>query len=99
MVAVGGGSVMDTAKAVNTLIGSGEEDFQPLAEQAGLWEGAQSLPPHIAFPTTAGTGCEVTNAMVVLDTMPRQNFRLHIHIAIPILPCLILNSRLSSRRS
>ncbi len=67
MIAVGGGSVMDTAKAVNIMIGGGHEDFQPLADQAGLWDGAKALPPHIAFPTTAGTGCEVTNAMVVLD--------------------------------
>jgi alcohol dehydrogenase class IV len=68
MIAVGGGSVMDTAKAVNIMIGGGNDDFQLLADQAGLWEGAKQLPPHIAFPTTAGTGCEVTNAMVVLDT-------------------------------
>ncbi len=68
MIVVGGGSVMDTAKAVNIMIGQGEEDFQPLADQAGLYEGAVPLPPHIAFPTTAGTGCEVTQAMVVLDT-------------------------------
>ena len=67
MIAVGGGSVMDTAKAVNIMISGGHDDFQPLADQAGLWEGAKQLPPHIAFPTTAGTGCEVTNAMVVLD--------------------------------
>ncbi len=68
MVVVGGGSVMDTAKAVNIMIGGGHEDFQPLADQAALWDGARPLPPHIAFPTTAGTACEVTNAMVVLDT-------------------------------
>ena len=68
MIVVGGGSVMDTAKAVNIMIRGGNDDFQPLADQAGLWEGAKQLPPHIAFPTTAGTGCEVTNAMVVLDT-------------------------------
>ncbi len=68
MVAVGGGSVLDTAKGINILIGHGGDDFQPFAEQAGLWEGALRLPPHIAFPTTAGTGCEVTNALVVLDT-------------------------------
>lgn len=68
VLAVGGGSVMDTVKAVNILIGQGEEDFQPLADQAGLYEGARQLPPHIAFPTTAGTGCEITSAMVVLDT-------------------------------
>jgi alcohol dehydrogenase class IV len=67
MIAVGGGSVMDTAKAVNILIGSDLKNFRPLAEQAALWDGAKPLPPHIAFPTTAGTGCEVTNAMVVLD--------------------------------
>ncbi len=68
MIVVGGGSVMDTAKAINIMIGGGDDDFQPLADQAGLWEGAKHLPPHIAFPTTAGTGCEVTCAMVVLDT-------------------------------
>ena len=67
LIALGGGSVMDTAKAVNILIGGGEDDFTPLAAQAALWDGAKPLPPHIAFPTTAGTGCEITNAMVVLD--------------------------------
>ena len=68
MIVVGGGSVMDTAKAINIMIGGGNDDFQPLADQAGLWDGAKQLPPHIAFPTTAGTGCEVTCCMVVLDT-------------------------------
>jgi len=71
MIAVGGGSVMDTAKAVNILIGNGGDDFQPLADQGGLWDGATPLKPHIAFPTTAGTGCEVTSAMVVLDTVAK----------------------------
>jgi alcohol dehydrogenase class IV len=67
MVVVGGGSVMDTAKAVNILIGGGLDDFGPLLEQVGLYDGAQPLPPHIAFPTTAGTGAEVTFAMVILN--------------------------------
>jgi alcohol dehydrogenase class IV len=67
MVVVGGGSVMDTAKAINILIGGGLDDFAPLAEQVGLFEGAKPLPPHVAFPTTAGTGAEVTFAMVVLN--------------------------------
>jgi alcohol dehydrogenase class IV len=67
MIAVGGGSVMDTAKAVNIMIGEGHDDFRPLADQAALVEEAKLLPPHMAFPTTAGTGCEVTPAMVVLD--------------------------------
>ena len=68
VIALGGGSVMDTVKSVNILIGSGEDDFAPLAAQGGLWDGAKPLPPHIAFPTTAGTACEVTNGIVVLDT-------------------------------
>ncbi len=68
MIVIGGGSVMDTAKAVNIMVGEGHSDFKPLAEQAALYEDAKRLPPHIAFPTTAGTGSEVTFAMVVLDT-------------------------------
>ncbi len=71
MVVVGGGSVMDTAKAINIMIGGGHEDFSPLAEQVGLFDGAQPLPPHIAFPTTAGTGAEVTYAMVVLNDIAK----------------------------
>ena len=71
MVVVGGGSVMDAAKAVNILIGEGADDFRPFAEQGALWEGAKPLPPHIVLPTTAGTGSEVTNAIVVLDVEAR----------------------------
>jgi alcohol dehydrogenase class IV len=67
MVVVGGGSVMDSAKSINILIGEGADDFRPFAEQGALWEGAKPLPPHVVFPTTAGTGSEVTNAIVVLD--------------------------------
>ena len=71
MVVVGGGSVMDTAKSINIMIGEGVDDFRPLAEQAGLWAGAKPLPPHVVFPTTAGTGSEVTTAIVVLDVEAR----------------------------
>jgi alcohol dehydrogenase class IV len=71
MVVVGGGSVMDTAKAINILIGKGLDDFAPLAEQVGLFDDAQPLPPHVAFPTTAGTGAEVTFAMVVLNDIAK----------------------------
>lgn len=75
LIAVGGGSVMDTAKAVNILVGGGEEDFAPLAAQAVLWDEAKPLPPHIAFPTTAGTACEITHAMVVLDVKARAKLQ------------------------
>ncbi len=74
MVVVGGGSVMDTAKAINIMIGGGHEDFMPLAEQAGLFEGAKLLPPHIAFPTTAGTGAEVTLPWSFWTKKPRRRW-------------------------
>lgn len=67
MVVVGGGSVMDTAKAINIMIGAGVDDFGPLARQGALWYDACPLPPQIVLPTTAGTGSEVTHAMVILD--------------------------------
>lgn len=76
MVVVGGGSVMDAAKAINIMIGEEVDDFTPLAEQAGLWAGAKPLPPHVAFPTTAGTGSEVTTAIVVLDTASRVKLQI-----------------------
>ena len=71
MVAVGGGSVMDTAKAINVMIGGGLDDFAPLADQVALFEGARPLPPHIAFPTTAGTGAEVTYCLVILNDVEK----------------------------
>jgi alcohol dehydrogenase class IV len=72
MVAVGGGSVMDSAKAINILIGEGLDDFTPLKEQCALMDGAKPLPPHIAFPTTSGTGAEVTFILVVLDPVAKS---------------------------
>lgn len=71
MVVVGGGSVMDSAKGINILIGEGADDFQPLADRAALWDDAKPLPPHIAFPTTAGTASEVTHAIIALDVNAR----------------------------
>lgn len=67
MVVVGGGSVMDSAKAINILIGEGADDFQPFGDRAALWDDAKPLPPHVVFPTTAGTGSEVTHAIIALD--------------------------------
>jgi len=71
MVVVGGGSVMDSAKGINILIGEGTDDFQPLADRAALWDDAKPLPPHIVFPTTAGTASEVTHAIIALDVNAR----------------------------
>lgn len=64
IIVVGGGSSMDTAKAVNILLSLGGD----LVED---YSGSQTLPrplnPLIAIPTTAGTGSEVTSSAVILD--------------------------------
>lgn len=64
LIALGGGSVMDTAKGANilmTLGGNLVEDY------SGAQTIGKNLSPLIAIPTTAGTGSEVTEAIVVLD--------------------------------
>lgn len=64
LVAVGGGSVMDTAKAVNILVTEGGDDLR-------RYTGANNLPkrlrPFVAVPTTSGTGSEVTSVTIIKD--------------------------------
>lgn len=61
VIAVGGGSAMDTAKLVALLLGSG----QPLAEVYGVNVARGPRLPLILVPTTAGTGSEVTAVAIV----------------------------------
>lgn len=65
IIALGGGSVIDTAKAVNILVSLGGED---LAAYAGAHYLKQRLKPFFVLPTTCGTGSEVTNVAVVADS-------------------------------
>lgn len=63
-LAIGGGSVLDTAKGANilfTLGGNLKDDY------SGAQTITQDLSPLIAIPTTAGTGSEVTEAIVIYD--------------------------------
>lgn len=64
IIAVGGGSVMDTSKGVNILVTMGGDD---LMSYAGSGSAKQPLKPLIAIPTTSGTGSEVTIAAVIAD--------------------------------
>ena len=67
IVSIGGGSVMDTAKAANLLSCHGGKILDYVNAPIGL---AKKVPgrllPHIACPTTSGTGAETTG-IVVLD--------------------------------
>jgi alcohol dehydrogenase len=63
IVAVGGGSSMDAAKAIAMAI----TNRKPLRALAGYLKGITTPLPIYAVPTTAGTGSEVTVAAVISD--------------------------------
>ncbi|TDT43006.1 alcohol dehydrogenase class IV [Halospina denitrificans] len=65
ILAIGGGSPIDTAKAVNILVSEGGDD---IAKYSGAGVLTRPLKPFIVIPTTAGTGSEVTSVAVIADT-------------------------------
>jgi len=66
---IGGGSVIDTAKAISAIISNGGELLDYL-EVIGAGKTLQKNPlPFLAIPTTAGTGAEVTKNSVLLSPM------------------------------
>jgi alcohol dehydrogenase class IV len=65
VISVGGGSVIDTGKAISALATNGGEPLEFL-EVIGNGRGITIPPlPFIAVPTTAGTGSEVTRNAVL----------------------------------
>lgn len=64
LVAVGGGSPMDTAKAIGVIVTHGGR----IQDYEGLGLVKKPITPLIAIPTTAGTGSEVTFWAVITDT-------------------------------
>lgn len=63
LVAIGGGSVIDTAKAANILLTNGGD----LRDYQGYQLLTEPLYPLVAIPTTIGTGSEVTPIAVIAD--------------------------------
>jgi len=64
LVALGGGSSMDTAKAIGVI----QQEGGKITDYEGLGVVTKPITPLIAMPTTAGTGSEVTSWSVVTDT-------------------------------
>ena len=71
VAAIGGGSVIDTAKAVAILLGNGGDPLDYLEVVGSGRKITQPAVPCVAVPTTAGTGAEVT-ANAVLASPEHQ---------------------------
>ena len=72
IIAVGGGSSMDTAKAIGIIIANPE--FADVRSLEGVAPTKNHAVPTIAVPTTAGTAAEVTINYVITDVEKQRKF-------------------------
>ena len=72
IIAIGGGSSMDTAKAVGIIINNPE--FADVRSLEGVAPTKNPSVPIIAVPTTAGTAAEVTINYVITDVEKKRKF-------------------------
>ena len=72
ILAIGGGSAMDTAKAVGIIINNPE--FADVRSLEGVAPTKKPCVPIIAVPTTAGTAAEVTINYVITDVERKRKF-------------------------
>jgi alcohol dehydrogenase len=89
IVAFGGGSVMDAAKAIGLAVANSKHPSQLV----GYFRGRHGPPPLYAVPTTAGTGSEVTVAAVLSDPAEHRKYVLADTRLVPRMaaldPCLM----------
>ena len=72
IIAIGGGSAMDTAKAIGVIITNPE--FADVRSLEGVAPTKNHAVPTIAVPTTAGTAAEVTINYVITDVQKERKF-------------------------
>lgn len=80
LIAFGGGSSMDCAKAVGARIAYPKRSVNQLK---GLLRVLRPLPPLIAIPTTAGTGSETTVTAVITDSVRKHKYTMNNFSMIP----------------
>jgi alcohol dehydrogenase class IV len=80
LVAFGGGSSMDCAKAVGARIARPGKSLEKLK---GLLRVFKKIPTLIAIPTTAGTGSEVTLTAVITDSHKKYKYTMNDFMLIP----------------
>ena len=72
IIAIGGGSSMDTSKAIGIIINNPE--FEDVRSLEGVAPTKKPCVPIIAVPTTAGTAAEVTINYVITDVEKKRKF-------------------------
>ena len=72
LIAIGGGSSMDTSKAIGIIIANPE--FEDVRSLEGVAPTKKPCAPIIAVPTTAGTAAEVTINYVITDVERKRKF-------------------------
>lgn len=90
LIAIGGGSSMDCAKAVGARLA---RPGTPLGKLKGTLRILRPLPTLIAIPTTAGTGSETTLAAVITDTQVQHKYVMNDFVLIP--KYAVLDARLT----
>lgn len=80
ILAFGGGSVIDAAKAVTLHVGN-KKDLNALV---GIFKAKHDPAPFYVIPTTAGTGSEITSSAVISDTESHQKAFITDHKTIPL---------------
>ena len=80
LIAIGGGSAMDCAKAVGARVAYPNRTVNQLGGKLKVW---RKLPTLIAIPTTAGTGSETTLAAMITDTATHHKYAI---MSFPIIP-------------
>ncbi|MBQ9162967.1 MAG: iron-containing alcohol dehydrogenase [Clostridia bacterium] len=80
IIAIGGGSAMDCAKALGARVAYPKKQ---LNKMGGILRVLRRLPTLIAIPTTAGTGSETTLAAVITDSDTHHKYAL---MSFPLIP-------------
>ncbi len=80
IIAFGGGSSMDCAKAVGARVARPKKS---LGQMKGVLKVLKKIPLLIAVPTTAGTGSETTLASVITDSVTRHKYAINDFPLIP----------------
>ena len=80
LIAIGGGSSMDCAKAIGARVAYPQKQ---VGQMKGILRVLRRLPTLIAIPTTAGTGSETTLAAIITDSEKHHKYAL---MSFPLIP-------------